>query len=249
MAENDRLEALLRDVGRRLAVPQAPGVASSVTERLSADHGPSLRRPPRRTLALAAAAVLAVAGVASATGLLVRGVDIRRVPTVRPTAPPEERPDMQLGRRATLAQAGERLGFAVPVPQIPGPPDDVFIGREPPGGRITLMYEARPGIPRDPVTGKGMLISMFRGQTERDFVTKELGPDTSLRYVAVRGAPGFWIEGEPHTVYYLDDRGQLFPDSVRLAGNVLLWQRGELTLRLESRLPLEDALAVAESMP
>lgn len=249
MIENDRLARLLRDVSDRLDVPVVTAMAPSVARRLRDDRVRPLQRPRRRTLALAVAAVVAVAGAASATGLLLRGVDIRRVPSPRPPASPEGRPDLELGRRATLAEAGRRLGFAVPLPRVPGPPDEVFVGREPAGGRVTLTYEPGRGVPEDPITGKGMLITMFRGQTERDFVAKELGPDTSLRQVTVRGVPGFWIEGEPHTVYYLDDRGQVFADSVRLAGNVLLWQRGELTLRLESRLSLTGALQVAESMP
>ena len=245
----ENLERRLREVGKRLAAPSGEDLASSVAERIRADRARSLHRPRRRTVVLAAAAVVAVAGAASATGLLLRGVEIRRVPSPRPPASPEVPPELHLGRRATLAEAGQRLGFAVPLPRIPGPPDEVFVGREPPGGRVTLSYDPIPGIPFDPATGKGMLITMFRGRAERDFVSKELGPDTSLRQVDVGGAPGFWIEGAPHTVYYLDDRGRIFPDSVRLAGNILLWQRGELTLRLESRLSLPWALDVAESMP
>jgi hypothetical protein len=249
MIDNDRLERLLRDVSDRLDVPTVPAMAPAVARRLRDDRVRPLQRPRRRTVALAVAAVVAVAGAASATSLLLQGVDIRRVPTPRAPVSPEGPPDLDLGRRATMAEAGERLGFPVPVPQIPGPPEEVFVGREPPGGRITLAYAPGPDVPRDPVTGKGMLITMFRGETDRDFIAKELGPETSLRHVSVRGAPGFWIEGQPHTLYYLDERGQVFPDTVRLAGNVLLWQRGELTLRLESRLSLGDALTVAESMP
>jgi hypothetical protein len=249
MTDQERLEHRLRELGSRLDVPSGRDMASSVAGRIRARRVRPLHRPRRRTLVLAWAAVVAVAGAASATGLLVRGVEIRRVPSPRLPSSPEAAPDLQLGRRATLAEAERRLGFAVPLPRIPGPPDDVFVGREPPGGRVTLTYDRRPGIPIDPLTGKGMLITMFRGETERDFVSKELGPETSLRHVNVRGAPGFWIEGAPHTVYYIDDRGRVFPDTVRLAGNVLLWQRGELTLRLESRLSLDRALEVAESMP
>jgi hypothetical protein len=249
VSENDRLEKNLRELGRRLDVPDASLMASRVAQRLEDERVRSLSRPRRRTLVLAVAAVVAVAGAASATGLLIGGVEIRRVPSPRPPSSPEARPDLELGRRATLARAGQRLGFPVPIPRVPGPPDEVFVGREPPGGRVTLAYDPLPGIPVDPLTGKGMLITMFRGETERDFVSKELGPETSLRQVDVRGAPGFWIAGKPHTVYYLDDRGRVFPDTVRLAGNVLLWQRGELTLRLESRLSLGRALEVAESMP
>jgi hypothetical protein len=57
-----------------------------------------------------------------------------------------------------------------------------------------------------------------------------------------------WIEGAPHTVAYLDADGRLVPDTLRLAGNALIWQLGEITLRLESRLPLNPSLDVAGSM-
>jgi hypothetical protein len=33
-----------------------------------------------------------------------------------------------------------------------------------------------------------------------------------------------------------------------LAGNTLVWQAGEQTLRLEGQLPKEEALRIAESM-
>jgi hypothetical protein len=36
---------------------------------------------------------------------------------------------------------------------------------------------------------------------------------------------------------------------LRVTGNVLLWQKGDLTLRLESALGLPSAIEVAESTP
>jgi hypothetical protein len=38
------------------------------------------------------------------------------------------------------------------------------------------------------------------------------------------------------------------PETIRLAGNVLLWERGELTLRIESGLTKEGAVRVAASV-
>lgn len=35
---------------------------------------------------------------------------------------------------------------------------------------------------------------------------------------------------------------------MRLAGNILIWEQGNLTLRLESDLPKGEALRIAESM-
>ena len=60
--------------------------------------------------------------------------------------------------------------------------------------------------------------------------------------VRVGGALGYWITGTGHVV-------TLPPSaSPRLAGNVLLWQTGGLTLRLEGRgLTLARALQLAGS--
>ena len=57
-----------------------------------------------------------------------------------------------------------------------------------------------------------------------------------------------WIEGEPHLFFYRDRDGQVRDESVRLAGNVLLWERGELTLRLEGAIARDEAIRIAASV-
>ena len=52
------------------------------------------------------------------------------------------------------------------------------------------------------------------------------------------GAQGLWIAGEQHVVYWLDA-------PPRLAGNVLLWEDGGVTYRLEGKAPDEGARARA----
>ncbi|MDQ4005774.1 MAG: hypothetical protein M3135_05670, partial [Actinomycetota bacterium] len=126
--------------------------------------------------------------------------------------------------------------------------DAVYVGRKPAGGRVTMLYEPGTDLPRDPNTGAGMLVTLFRGSTDESFVGKTVGPDTTVRMIDVDGAPGMWIEGAPHTVTYVDEQGRPFPDSLRLAGNVMIWQLGDITLRLESRLGFDPSLDVAESM-
>jgi hypothetical protein len=64
----------------------------------------------------------------------------------------------------------------------------------------------------------------------------------------VGGEPAAYLEGAPHEVFFLDAHGSPRTDGVRLAGNVLLWQRGTLTLRIEGARSLRDALAVARSL-
>ena len=66
--------------------------------------------------------------------------------------------------------------------------------------------------------------------------------------VQVAGQPGYWFSGEPHFFTYLDTRGEITDEQTRLAGNTLVWQAGAQTLRLEGRLPKQEALRIAESM-
>ena len=65
--------------------------------------------------------------------------------------------------------------------------------------------------------------------------------------ISVNGGPGYWIEGEPHLFFYRDRSGNVRDETIRLAGNVLLWEQGELTLRLEGDLRLPQALRIAKS--
>jgi hypothetical protein len=256
MSERD-LERRLRDLGGRLDHAEPQALAADVRRRIEREGGarrPHQRRGPRHAARrrrpavwAAAAAALLVGGVAIAQ-LVIPGVDVQRVP-VRPSAPAPGQPELLgLGRSTTLAEAREAVDINVLVPQRLGRPDDVFVGDEPDGGRVTLVYEPSPELPRDPATGAGMLITLFRGTTSVEFVQKQVGPGTSVRSIDVEGAPGMWIDGAPHQVLYLDADGRDFNDRLRLAGNVLIWQVGTLTLRLESRLDLDPSLEVAGSM-
>jgi hypothetical protein len=49
-------------------------------------------------------------------------------------------------------------------------------------------------------------------------------------------------------VYYVDAEGRTLTDTVRLAGDVLLWESDGITYRIESALPLERVLEIASSM-
>jgi hypothetical protein len=78
---------------------------------------------------------------------------------------------------------------------------------------------------------------------------KGIPPGTRIDEVKVNGGPGYWIEGDPHTIFYLDSRGQGRTETTRLASNVLLWEQNQLTLRIESALPKDQVLRIADSVP
>ena len=56
------------------------------------------------------------------------------------------------------------------------------------------------------------------------------------------------IPGAPHEVLFQEENGQIQTDRVRLAGNVLLWQEGPVTLRIEGTRTLGQALTIARSL-
>lgn len=266
---SDRLAALsdaelgraLSQLGAALAYPEVPDLAPAVVERVAGAPAPRpavirfpvpmfpVPRLPRvlagRRVALALAAVFVLAGAAVAGGLLVRGVRILVAPE-SPRPPPGA--TLFLGTRTSLADARQRVEFPVLVPTAPGLPSPVvYVDDDPPGGRVSLVYPVAPGLPETPETGVGMLVTQFRGQFERVFIEKLVQGGEQVEEIEVAGSPGYWIEGR-HTVAYLDEDGTPFQETFRVAGNTLLWQRGEITFRLESALSKEEALRIAESM-
>lgn len=258
------LGAALATVGRDLAFPEVPDLGTVVLSRLEAEPSrPAaarlvplpfrgwLRSPARRA-ALALAAVLLLASGAVAGGLLVRGVRILIQPdaTTPPPSPIVSGPlgrTLFLGEETTLEEARGQLGFEPLLPAAPGLPEPVvYVDDDPLGGRISLVYPAGPLLPETEETGVGMLLMEFRGRIEQPFLEKLVRGD-QVREVEVGGEPGYWVEGE-HTLIYLDEGGVAFDERSRVAGNTLLWQRGNMTLRLESALSMAEAIRIAESM-
>jgi hypothetical protein len=267
------LERALADLGAALDFPPTPDLAAAVATRLAgaADTrrqrtSPSATLPRRhrwRRLAVAGmvAALLAAAVLVASPGtreavarrLGLRGVDIRlggEPPPTATTTPPGARLDLGLGERVTLEEADRRVAFPVLVPGAAGfqRPDAVFVdGLVPEGGRVDLVYRARPGLPASPSTDAGLLITQFLGQPTADFIKKVTGGGL-VEQVTVAGEPGYWFSGEPHFFTYRDANGNFTEEQTRLAGNTLIWQRGKLTLRLEGELSKQQAIRIAESM-
>jgi hypothetical protein len=92
-----------------------------------------------------------------------------------------------------------------------------------------------------------LLVIEFRG-TSRPFILKMIAVGTRVIRARVGGEPAAYLDGPPHEVFFLDAHGNPRTDDVRLAGNVLLWQHGSLTVRIEGARSLRDALALARSL-
>jgi hypothetical protein len=231
------LEQRLVALGAALEFPPAPDVAAAVVGRLPERR----RRRARllRPLAVALAAVLLLAGAAMAIApsrheilrvLGLRGATIERVPRL-PPLPAGAGARLGLGERIPLARARHAAAFTA---LLPGGAAAAYLDRDVPGGRISVL------------SGK-LLIIEFRG-TALPLVFKLVGPATRIKRVRVNGGPGVYLSGAPHQVLFQESNGDVHADRVRLAGNVLLWQQGPVTVRIEGTHTLAQALALARSL-
>lgn len=163
--------------------------------------------------------------------------------------PPTPSPELGLGTPVTLEQARARAGYPVVVATDPllGVPDEIYLRATANANAVSFVYRLRPGIPVSGAVGISALVTEIRGGTvDENFFGKVLDRDTTLTKVTVDGQPGFWIQGKPHLFFY-SASGTVQQETLRLAGNTLLWLRGDLLLRLEAQVDAVTALQIAAS--
>lgn len=239
------LELQLREFAPRLDWPSTPQLAASVRQRL---EGAPRRRAglTRRRFVLAAVAVLAVAvggtlavppaRTAILDWLGIRGVEITRVEKLPALRPVED--DLYVGDPATLAQARSRSGHEVVLPRAEGVggPDGIYVDETLPGRPVSLVWGS--------VDEPRLLVVQFDA---KPLIEKLATLETDIERVVVDGEPGLWLSGAPHEFFYNDAKGETIRDTQRLAGNVLVWERGPLTVRLEGDVSKSEALRIARS--
>jgi hypothetical protein len=256
---NTDLERALADLGRQLAYPPTPDLSNAVRRHIAEQPAP--RRPlwwlalrPRLALAVIAL-VLLVAGVlafspeartAVAERLGLRGVQLTHLPDALPPTPVGAQ--LNLGRPLTLDEARAAVAFQVKLPAALGQPDEVYLLDTPPGGQVALVYAPRDNLPRAGTTGAGLLLTEFQASIgPGPPLGKGLPPGTRIEEVIIGATRGYWIDGDPHLFFFQDAQGRVQSESTRLAANVLVWQDGPLTLRLECALDKDSAVAIAAS--
>jgi hypothetical protein len=225
------IEQELKALAAFTALPAERDLAPAVRARLA----PRSRRRRAAVLVLAAlAAALAVAfAVPPARSAILRffhlqGVRIELVdelPEVRTSAP------LDLGAPISLAIAQRTTGFRPLTSRLLGSPDRAMWD----GTQLWLVY----GHTR-------LLVSQFRAHGLSDVIRKAIEPRTRIDPVIVNGRQGYFLSGTSHFLY-LAPTGIVREERVRLARDVLLWEQGPLTLRLEGDLTLAQALRIARS--
>jgi hypothetical protein len=220
----------LRALAAWVELPEERDLAPAVRARLRGR--PSRRRALVVVLAAALLAVAVAFAVPPARSAILRvfhlqGASIEYVdelPSVR-TAP------LDLGVTVRPADAERTAGFRPLTSAVLGPPDEVTWD----GSLLWYRY----GRTR-------LLVSQFMGSERPELLKKVVRPQTVITPVYVNGQHGYFITGGTHFLY-VGSGGVVREEPIRLSRNVLLWQHGPLTLRLEGNLSLARALRIARS--
>jgi hypothetical protein len=245
------MERLLVELGGLIEWPEHADQAPAVLRRLSAPARPARRRrwvPVTAVLVLVLASILLLsprAREAVADLLGVAGIEVRFAPDAQPPIGF----GLDLGEAVTLAEASEAVDFDLVRPGALGPPDAVYLSRRPSEGRISMVWEGAGTLPGAGESSIGLIYSQFAlDLAENELFVKSVRPDNGVRAVDVGGIIGLWIDGAPHQITYEDAAANIVEEETRLAGNVLMWERAGVTHRIETILPLQQALQIAESV-
>jgi len=228
------LEQRLHELGRDLAFPPEPELASRARARARA-------KPfPWRAVAVAFAAVAVAVAVAFAVpparSAILRffhlgGASVELVDTL-PKA--QERPAAGgLGRPVPLSQAEQQVGFKLVLPPLDRRPERAYVI----GNSVASVLLRSHG--------RTVLLSEFPTFGGEEALKKLAVNSTVIDPVTVRGRPGLWLEGGAHVLTWMDRETGYQSRPILIRGNVLLWLRGGLTLRLEGRLSKAQALELA----
>lgn len=272
----DNWEQRVRDTAKGFRYPLTPDISGAVRQRLEGRTAQATGSG-RRRLSWALVVVCALAGLllvpqvrASVRALLRIGVIEIELPTATPQAQfatplvqqpltstpmlttsttlaltPTPRPTPVSGLLAlvgetTLDAARRRMPYPLRLPTYPadlGPPDRVWVqDLDGPATIVAWMDSENPTRIR---LALQVLFSPAFGRKSAVIHLEE---------TQVNGRPAAWVQGrhmlqfERATDHYDYDLGRL------VEGNVLIWTDDTYTYRLETDLPLAEAVKIAESL-
>ena len=266
------LERSLDELADRLEIPNGDWIVSDVVRRIGEPpRRPAIGRVPRLAgalVALVAVVLVALPGPRHAVARWLGFDSVRIEPGV--TVPPATSgsttthtpptagsvvepttiavPDLGLGSSVSIEQARSATGLPDPTPALLGAPQSIHVLQPPATGQIVLVYPPSAVVPQSLVIGAGALVSVMPARIDNGFFQKTLGTTSTVRPVEVDGNAGYWIEGSPHQLLF-DFGDRIEQDTLRLATNTLLWQRGDHVYRIEADIDLETALRIATSIP
>jgi hypothetical protein len=228
------LERDLREVGRLLAFPPEPDLVPRVHARLGEAAPRGFGFPRRRALVLVLAVLVVAIGAAFAvpparTAILrffhIGGETIKVVDTL-PNAP-RLSPIAGLDGPMSVEDASDRAGFNLILPPKHG-------GIYADDGVIATYIAPH--------------VVLTEARSDLGMSKKVASQATRIEPLLVNDHSGMWITGAPHVFMYFDSQGRDREKHVRIAGNVLVWAYGSVTLRIEGPITRARALALAATV-
>lgn len=209
---------------------------------------PRARQPARRPLRrFAWAAVIVVAvffGMLAIEPVRAAVLEVLRIGGVEvwiggapPTPLPLPTNLLDLAGATTLEAARAAVDFPLRLPPDFPPPDYVFVQRGP--GQMVIMAWTDPDAPDRVATS---LFQIGGGVSAQ----KMLG-EGAFEQTEVNGQPALWTTA-PHVVRFIRDGQPEEGYALLVEGHALIWAEGGVTYRLETRLPLREAIALAEAL-
>jgi hypothetical protein len=170
--------------------------------------------------------------------------------TVGPSASVDAGSRLGLGLSSTLEAVTADVDFTLLVPEVLGPPDEVYEGGSSLRGQIAFGYRPRADLPAsDLLAGLGLLITQNHGRIDEGLVRKLLDIQLgTVERVDIDGAPAVWIAGGQHVFWYLAPDGTVIDESERRVSDTLAWERDGILYRIEGAPSKERALEIARSM-
>ena len=167
-------------------------------------------------------------------------------PTGTGTPPPAHLPKptsvdlvsiLDLDGQTTLEEARGKISFPILLPTYPadlGLPDHVILQDH--GGSVLILVWTQPGHPEE--------VRLSLHAIEPGSWTVEKVKPLFIQETTVNGQPAAWTVG-PYIVRLLNQEIDL---RRMIDGNVLIWTEDGITYRLETDLPIEEAVRIAESL-
>ncbi len=142
------------------------------------------------------------------------------------------------GERISLQEARARMDGALLLPRTPKPgkPDEVYASGTSREEGVVLVY--RDGLPSLGDAGISLVLTEVPGNIGPAYLRGKTPVESELERVSVDGDPGYWSAA-----------GRIpSATDLRLPGNVLLWEKRGVALRLVAEVQKEQAVRIAESV-
>lgn len=250
----DPFETRLKELAQQFDYPVTPPIAKAVMVRISAKPQlPVLSRKLSWSLAIlfiTMMSLMAIPPVRAAVFEFIQIGIVRIFPETEELTPiPEIETPLtptssaliplleEIMGEVTLQEARTQVEYPIPLPTHPadlGEPDRIFV--QDVGGSMTVLVWMD-----DQAAGKVKL--SLHIIPPNSWVIKKVDP-TVIELTNVNGQRAVWATGP----YPLLLQNKEITFTRLIDGNVLIWTQGDLTYRLETDEPLEEAIKIAESL-